>query len=497
MILSKNNISQIKASSDLVVPQAHLLQLPEKVLAFGTGVLLRGLPNYYIDKANRANVFNGRIVVVKSTDRGTTDAFADQDGMYTICVRGLENGKQVDQKIINSSVSRVLSATSQWNDILACAADVNFTVVISNVTEAGIKLDLSDKIDAQPPVTYPGKLLAWLFARYKAFNGSLESGVVVLPTELVPNNGSVVKNMVIDLAKANNCDAAFITWIAEANDFCSTLVDRIVPGALPTEEHTQVQSDLGFKDSLMIMAEPYRLWAIETSRERTKEILSFAKVDDSVVLSQNINKYREIKIRLLNAPHTFTTAMALWMGFTTVKQAMNNTEFLAFIRTIMFDEITPVLIGDEISAADAEDFSNKVLDRFANPFIAHEWMSIAMQYTSKMAMRCVPLFQKYYAKFNTAPKAMIQGFAAYLLFMKTQQTTEGKFEGTLHGKQYYVTDDKASVLCKHWAKPTTEEAVLAILSDESLWSINLCSLPDFDKNVIVAVESLLEKTTVN
>ena len=121
MHLSRHNISKIKAQPGLIIPDEKLLSLPEKVLQFGTGVLLRGLPDYFIDKANRNGIFNGRVVVVKSTASGGMDAFDKQDGLYTILVRGIEDGKAVSETIICSAISRVLPAKEEWANILACA----------------------------------------------------------------------------------------------------------------------------------------------------------------------------------------------------------------------------------------------------------------------------------------------------------------------------------------------------------------------------------------
>ncbi len=488
MLLAKENIGKIGTRPDLVIPQKHLLHLPERVLAFGTGVLLRGLPNYFIDKANRSGVFNGRIVVVKSTDKGSTDAFAQQDGLYTVCVRGIEEGKQVDQKVINSSISRVVSASTDWDQILACAANLDINIIMSNATEAGIKLVKEDRLTDSPPSSFPGKLLAYLYERYKVFKGSIESGVVILPTELIPDNGKVVKNILLELAALNNCDQNFISWLVEANDFCSTLVDRIVPGALPKEEHKLVEEQLGYEDQLMIMAEPYRLWAIETSRQRTKDILSFAVVDEGVVVARNINKHRELKIRLLNAPHTLSCAVALSRGFATVRQAMENTEFKSFISELMYNEIIPILVGAEITEPEARAFAEKVLDRFANPFLAHEWMSISAQYTSKMGMRNVPLLLNHYKKSYIAPKCIAMGFAAYILFMKSVLNVDGKYIGKIGGKEYQIVDDKASILNKHWEKGEISKVTYSVLSDQTLWNTDLSILPDFKKAVLDAIE---------
>ena len=187
--LSINELSRLHKHPNLVVPEASIFDLPEKVLQFGTGVLLRGLPDYLIDKANRQGVFNGRIVVVKSTDSGDSAAFDEQDGLYTLCVRGIENNELVEENIICSAISRVLSAKSQWETILACAKKPELQIILSNTTEVGIQL-VQDDISDTPPTSFPGKLLAFLYARFKAFGGSQESGLVIVPTELIPDNGT-------------------------------------------------------------------------------------------------------------------------------------------------------------------------------------------------------------------------------------------------------------------------------------------------------------------
>src|SRR3954451_15467738 len=278
MQLSKDSLQHITNAKELSQPQDHEWQLPERVLQFGTGVLLRGLIDYYINKANRQQLFNGRVVVVKSTG-GSTDTFAEQDGLYTHCIKGMMDGQLVESTIINSAISRVLSAKEQWEEVLNCATNPQLQIVISNTTEVGITLLETDSIKAAPPQSFPGKLLAFLYARYKAFNGSKESGMVIIPTELLVDNGNKLKEILLQLAQINSLEEAFTNWLTTANDFCSSLVDRIVPGALPEKDKQVLQQTFGYTDELAIMSEPYSLWAIETSNGHTKQLLSFSQAD--------------------------------------------------------------------------------------------------------------------------------------------------------------------------------------------------------------------------
>lgn len=161
----------------------------EKVIQFGTGVLLRGLPDHFIHNANQQNIFNGSIVVIKSTSNGGVDDFAHQDGLFTHCVRGVYNGENIDKHFVNTSISRVLAAASDWDQIIALAQSVNIEIIISNTTEAGMVLESDDTITNGAPNSFPGKLLALLFERWKHFNGDPNKGWVILPTELMPDNG--------------------------------------------------------------------------------------------------------------------------------------------------------------------------------------------------------------------------------------------------------------------------------------------------------------------
>src|SRR5690349_14486569 len=257
MKLSRYTLKNIQTDS-VAVPGEALFELPEKVLQFGTGVLLRGLPDYFIDKANRKGIFNGRIVVVKSTSQGDSSAFDKQDGLYTLCVRGVENGKKVEENIINSSISRVLSANEEWEKILECAHNRDLQIIISNTTEVGIQL-VNDDVRHHPPKSYPGKLLAFLYERFKAFGGSAHSGMVIVPTELIPDNGKKLESIVLELAHLNGLEDAFIEWIEKHNCFCNSLVDRIVPGKPQADVQPEIENELGYSDSLLIMSEVYRL----------------------------------------------------------------------------------------------------------------------------------------------------------------------------------------------------------------------------------------------
>ena len=479
MHLSKENLTHVN-SEVVAKPSEALFELPEKVLQFGTGVLLRGLPDYFIDKANKAGLFNGRIVVVKSTDTGDTSAFAAQDGLYTLCIRGITENKNVEENLICSAISRVLSAKEQWEDVLECAHNPALKIIISNTTEVGIQ-PVQEAIHQHPPASFPGKLLAVLYERFKMF-GDVEAGeLVVLPTELITDNGKKLKEIVIELAHFNKLEPAFFSWIDTHTRFCNTLVDCIVPGKPERSVHQQLEKRLGYTDALLTVSEVYRLWAIEGD-EDLKKLLSFADVDNRLVITPDITKFKELKLRLLNGTHTLSCGLAHLGGIGTVKEAMNNTAFSAFIAHLMQQELAPA-IPFPIPETEKAAFGLQVLDRFRNPHIEHRWLSITAQYTSKMAQRTIPLLLHYCKLYNAVPPCFATGFAAYLLFTRPIKKEGTAYWGDWNGALYPVNDDAAAYYFELWSNNSGDEIVSSILRNETLWGSDLTKLNGFEAAV--------------
>ncbi|HUR65590.1 MAG TPA: tagaturonate reductase, partial [Chitinophagaceae bacterium] len=487
MQLSKNALGQIATQPGLEVPGSTLFELPEKVLQFGTGVLLRALPDYFIDKANKQGLFNGRIVIVKSTDSDSS-AFNTQDGLYTVCVKGMENGKTVQENIINASVSRVLAARTEWPRILECAHNPEMKIIISNTTEVGIQLT-DDNINNEPPVSFPGKLLAFLYERFKAFNGSKESGMVIIPTELITDNGTKLESIVFELAHRNGLDFKFIEWLESQNVFCNSLVDRIVPGKPNADEMKKLEASLGYEDELLTMSEVFRLWAIE-GNERVKNVLSFAKADPGVVIAPDINLFKELKLRLLNGTHTFNCGLAYLSGFEITREAVMDATFGKFARNLMAEiaKAIPYEIDDKVKT----DFAGRVFERFCNPFIDHQWQSITVQNTSKMKMRNIPLLVRHYELNNTAPAYMATGFAGFLQYMKVTRKDGNKYYGERNGAEYEIKDDSAAFFQEAWMNSSPAKLAEQVMQNEELWGTDLTKLTGF----LQAVQEQLQEFAI-
>ncbi len=473
----------MKLSKDLLNNHSTL-ELPEKVLQFGTGVLLRGLCDYFIDKANKQGIFNGRIVVVKSTDSGGADSFAEQDNLYTICVKGIDKGIATEENIISSAISRVLSAQSEWSEILKTAQNADIQVVISNTTEVGLQY-VEERIDQFPPVSFPAKLTAWLYERFQ----NQQAGVVIIPTELITNNGDKLKEIVLKLCAFNQLSTQFTDWLEAENSFCNSLVDRIVPGKPKGETLSEIQAKLGYEDDLLLVAETYRLWAIQGD-EKVKEVLTFAEVDEGVKITKNIEQYRELKLRMLNGTHTLMCGMAFLSGFQTVKEALSDDLTEKFVTNLMMSELAPA-IPYRIDAKIAQRYGREVLDRFRNPYLDHQWLSITLQYTMKMQLRNIPLLLNYYKEFNTVPQYFTRGFAAYLLFMKAVKEENGKYFGENAGKLYPIQCDSAKYFYETWKNHKTSEVVDIVLGNENLWGSDLRKLKGFAENVTTHLSNMM------
>lgn len=477
-VLTKQNLAAgFTSTIPVQLPNHEVFSYPEKVLQFGTGVLLRGLCDYFIDKANRQGIFKGRVVLVKSTDRPGADAFTEQDGLFTHCIKGIENGVAIEETVINASISRTLTAATEWNAILELAQSADMQLIISNTTEVGIQYVENDPISGGSPKSFPAKLLAFLVARYNHFNGSAESGMVIVPTELIINNGDALKEIILKLAADHQLQEGFVNWLKTQNHFCNSLVDRIVPGAPDAQTNAAICADLGYTDKNLIISEVYSLWAIQGG-SRVREVLSFAKADAGVVIAEDIEIYRELKLRLLNGTHTLMCGMSYLLGFRLVKNVMANSYLSKMVMNLMLSELA-LAIPYKMDFKVADRFGRSVLDRFRNPFINHKLIDITVQYTTKMRMRNVPLLVNYYKEFGKAPELFAMGFAAYLQFMHAVKEENGKYFGDSNGELYPINCDYAG----YFYEACKDFDLKKILADTSLWGADLSALPGFEQAV--------------
>lgn len=492
MLLSRGSISRLQAGESLTLPLDAQFQLPEKVLQFGTGVLLRGLPDHYIDRANRSGAYGGRIVVVKSTDSGATDAYAAQDGLYTLLFRGVRNGQSVDRAEVNASISRVLRAKDNWQELLRFAESPDWELVLSNTTEAGIVMSDEDIRTGLAPQSFPGKLLALMHHRYLHFGGDAGKGLVIIPTELIEHNGRKLRSILLAMSEANGLSGGFIEWLGASNHFCDSLVDRIVPGAPSAADRAEKERELGYVDGLMVMAEPYGLWAIESDAPEVLQRLGFRDESEGCLVVPSIERYRECKLRLLNGTHTFSCGIALLAGCTYVRDAVTHPQVGPLMRRLLEGEILPLAREGESDPSVFNAFAAAVWDRFCNPHLDHRWVSISAQFTAKMRMRNLPLILRALKADGVLPEVMLLGLAAFLVCMDTTFTSDGRYRYDKTGEGFELADDAAGRMHRHWtAGPDVDAVVSSILSDVEVWGMDLTEWPGLSASVAGVVRRLL------
>ena len=455
------------------VPADALLDLPERAAQFGTGALLRGFIDDFVHRANEQGEFGGRIVAIASTGSDRHRALREQNGLYTLVAEGIEREQAVRECRIISSVSRALSAADEWHEVLLLARAPLLEFVFSNTTEIGIAPDEKSGPDDVPPRSFPGKLTRFLFERARAFDFDVEYGLTIIPCELIEDNGSRLRDIVVSLARRWELGTTFAEWLDAAVPFCNTLVDRIVPGAPRDDDIERLRTMLGYEDALLTTCEPFRLFAIEGD-DRLRARLTWA-VDAGIVIAPDIAPYRKRKVHLLNGAHMLLVSAALPLGCETVFEAMAEPAISRFVRHAMLEEIVPAL-----DVAGAEEFAGAVLDRFRNPHIRHALVDITLQATMKMRVRIIPSIQRYVDQNGRVPQSLAFGFAAFLHFM------QGCFQRARRERGLPVpADDQGERLQALWCMVPSDPSasvgtfVWTVCRDESLWGADLTALPGF------------------
>jgi tagaturonate reductase len=327
-------------------------------------------------------------------------------------------------------------------------------------------------------------------------NGELIAGakvflIILNEIDGFKDNAKKLKAIVFELAQFNKLEDNFIRWLEQHNQFCNSLVDRIVPGKPAADKKLLLEAQLGYQDDLITMSEAYSLWAIE-GNQQVKDVLSFASVDNGIVITDDITQFKELKLRLLNGTHTLSCGVAFLAGFTTVKQAMGDKVLGNFVKQLMVTEIAPA-IPYPVAEKESAEFASKVIDRFSNPTIEHQWISITLNYTSKLKMRVVQVLHRYNELYSAVPEKISIGFAAWLLFMKAVKKEGNVYFGELNGQSYPIKDEMAEYFFNHWKNLSTDILVKTILSNDTLWDADLSKIPGFANNVTKNLIQIMEE----
>jgi tagaturonate reductase len=476
--------SRFEFPNDLIVNPKK--KLPEKIIQFGEGIFLRGFFDWMIDIMNEHDLFNGNAVIIQPRGQSMVDLINSQDGLYTLYLRGIQNGNIVELKRIISSVSRAINLFTDFDSFIKTAENEDLRFVVSNTTEAGIVHFPDDRPSDRPPASYPGKLAVFLYSRFKKFNGDPSKGLVIIPCELNDRNADKLKEIVLRLSDEWKYEKKFIDWIETSNHFLNSLVDRIVTG-YPADEIGKLTKELGYSDKLLNTAEVFHSWIIEGDSKFAEE-LPFAKAGLNVIWTGNITPYRTRKVRILNGAHTMTVLAAYLYGLDTVKQCMDDSLIKAYIEQGLYEEIIPTL---DLPEKELIDFAKDVCERFANPFIKHNLLNIALNSASKFRIRVLPSITDYVNKNGKIPQVLTFSLSALIAFYKGTDINGNLLKGRRNtgpdgGNDYKISDDKQVIelFYKIWNQYNSgnikiNELCSDVLSREDIWGLNLNTIPGF------------------
>lgn len=403
------------------------VQYPTRILQFGEGNFLRAFADWMIQKMNRKIGFNAGVNVVQPLASGMVEMLNKQDGLYHVYLKGMKNGEAVKEYELIQCLNRGINPYKQFNTYREAILSPELRFVISNTTEAGIAWDENDRLEMQPQNSFPGKVTALLYERFKTFNGAAHKGLIFFCCELIDRNGDMLRKYVLRHAANWQLGEAFETWVKNACAFCNTLVDRIVPG-FPREDIGKIQTELGWEDNLVVVGEYFHFWVIEAPEWVQKEFPA-ASAGLQVKFVSDMTRYREQKVRVLNGAHTGSFAVSLLYGIETVRESIENLEVGRFIKEMVYEEVLKGLNGDE---TELKAFATKILERFYNPYIRHMWTSIALNALSKWETRCLPTLTDYLANTGELPRKIVFSLAALIAYYK----------GETDGQNYPVSDDQ-------------------------------------------------------
>ena len=402
--------------------------MKETIIQFGEGGFLRSFADVFIHKMNEQDLYDGKVVVVQPISKGLIPVINEQKGVYHQFLRGVENGRVINDCIEVHSISRGVDPYTDYDEFLRLAENPDMRIIISNTTEAGIEYLGTEKIDDRPPKSFPAKLTALLYHRFKAGL----NGFIILSCELIDNNGKELLACVLKYAELWNLPAEFIEWVKTQNHFCNTLVDRICTG-YPKDEQEKQELDSRLKkefgltnsDRLMNTAEIFHLWVIEGNFENE---FPLQKAGINVIWTEDVSPYKKRKVRILNGAHTSMVLAARLYGLSTVKECLDDKTVNAFLNKVLFQEIVPVLSAgqDQTTAFGYVKFAQDVLERFANPFVKHQLLSIALNSVSKFKARVLPTIIEYMDYTGRYPEALTFSLAALLAFYKTDEANDGE-----------------------------------------------------------------------
>ncbi len=460
---------------------------PERILQFGEGNFLRAFVDWMVQRMNQRVDFDSSIAVVQPIERGLADRINDQDGLYHLVLEGMKDGEPVRETELIHAVSRCLNPYSEFEAYQDLIESSDLRFVISNTTEAGIQWADGETLDQQPQPSFPGKMTALLYHRFCHYKGAPDKGLIVIACELIEDNGDKLKEYVLRHAENWRLGKAFANWVEHCCAFCSTLVDRIVPG-FPRDTIQEHQARLGFEDNLVVVGEFYHNWVIQAPEWVAEEFPAHkAGLNVRFVDREEQREIRDQKVRVLNGAHTGAMAAAFLSGFDTVRESIEDDEVGRFMKEMVAEEIVPQIPGDPETL---RAFADKILERFYNPFIRHEWRVISLNSMSKWETRVLPSLLDALNNTGQLPQRLAFSLAATIAFYRGRR-----------GEETYDCQDNADILALYaglWGdhdkgSRSVRELVTGVLAYEPNWKRDLTAVAGLTESVTGHLENILEQ----
>ena len=452
-------------------------KLPIRIVQFGEGNFLRAFIGYAFQELNKVTDFDLGIAVVQPIDKGLVSMLNDQEGLYTLFMKGIKKGAEIQEVELISNIVKAVDPYTNFNDYLSIARAESLEFMISNTTEAGIAYVASDTQDMQPPTSFPAKLTVLLHERFRHFNGDTSKGLTIIPCELINHNSEILKEIILQYISDWNLGDDFKTWILDSNSFHSTLVDRIVPG-YPKDDIESYNAQLDYQDNLIVAAEVFLLWVIEGGDD-LKAKLPFNKTNLDVKIVDDMQPYRTRKVRILNGAHTAMVPFSILYGNETVKQSVEDSFTGPFILNAVFNEMIDTL---DMDRNELNSFANEVFDRFRNPFIVHNLLSIALNTVSKFKVRVLPSLLNYVNIHKKVPTNLTFAFASLIRFYK----------GTYNGEVLPVqdSDDIVANFSKIWESSDYSDIVNSVLGHVGYWGEDLTKVENLTDAIALALNEI-------
>ena len=366
---------------------------PERIVHLGLGAFHRAHQAWYTAHATEAEQWG--IVAFTGRSRDLVDRLGPQGGVYTLVERGAEN----DAFEIVPSIVRV-EAGDDVEAFVATVEQPDIAILTLTITEAGYRvgergsLDPADPAvsadiallatavsgsgsDREPshPITALGRILLALHARRLAGAGP----IALVSCDNLPDNGGLLQRALRDLAAAVSPE--LVHWIDQSVSFVSTSVDRITPAIDSAAESAAVADATGWLDAAPVVTEPFSDWVLSGDFPAGRpdwESAGARFVDD-------LTPWENRKLWALNGAHTVLAALGQARGHTMVSTAIDDLVCRQVVRALWDD------VAGQLPMLDLAAHRVALVQRFRNRRIEHRLAQIALDSTTKMRLRIVPL----------------------------------------------------------------------------------------------------------